>query len=101
MYRSLGALGWEPSEVDAMDVWVAASFLGLAPPGDERTYDPVIRGDRSLVLPKDKDDGTPQHVEEQIDAHVNSVRAAEPGTSRLAGIPPLDPTTLPGYTAGG
>ena len=99
MYRSLGALGWEPSEVDAMDVWVAASFLGLAPPDDDRTFDPVIRGDRSLVLPKDKDDGTPQRVVEAAEDHVLSV-APEERRRRLADLPPLDPSTLPGRDGG-
>jgi hypothetical protein len=50
LYRRLGALGWEPSDVAGWELWQAASFLGAG----ER--EPVIRGTRDgLRLPRDNE----------------------------------------------
>lgn len=49
VYASMGSLGWSPSEVDAMEVWLIARFLG----DEDEAFDPVIRGNRGLSLPSD------------------------------------------------
>ncbi len=46
----MGALGWSTSEVDVMEPWQVARFLG------DDGFDPVIRGSRGLVIPSDSDD---------------------------------------------
>lgn len=55
IYRVMGAHGWAPSEVDAMEPWQVASFLGVG--GD---IEPVLRGTRDgLRLPSDRSEDTP------------------------------------------
>lgn len=55
IYRVMGAHGWAPGEVDAMEPWQVASFLGVGGEG----IDPVLRGTRDgLRLPSERaDDG--------------------------------------------
>lgn len=64
IYRNMGALGWSQDETDRMDLAVCASFLGRGPEGDGTDYPPVIRGSRSMVLPKDteSDQAATDHV---------------------------------------
>ncbi len=57
-----------------MDVWMAASFLGLGHDGNK--HDPVIRGERGLVLPKD-DDRPNASTQAAAEAHVNSLTGDE------------------------
>jgi hypothetical protein len=47
LYRALGRFGWSPGEVDAMEVWTAASFVGVP------DRDPILRGSRSIHLSSD------------------------------------------------
>jgi hypothetical protein len=52
LYATLGLHGWSPTEVDAMEVWQVARFLG------DDDFDPVVRGSRSgLSLPSDNRGG--------------------------------------------
>ena len=44
LYRALGSYGWAQPVVDQMELWVAASYMGV--PG----RDPVICGTRQLSL---------------------------------------------------
>lgn len=44
----MGDLGWAPDEVDRMEIWQVASFLGVS-------GDPVIRGARTLSKRSDSD----------------------------------------------
>lgn len=74
VYEGMGALGWPHSEVDEMEVWEVARFLGVGGTG------PVAAGSRGIVLPSDRDD-TP-------DARRPSGPGAGPG-GRLGGpVPP-------------
>lgn len=43
----MGSLGWAPHEVDQMEVWQIARFMGTG-------GDPVIRGSRSLTTQTDR-----------------------------------------------
>lgn len=45
----MGSLGWAPDEVDRMELWQVARFLGVG------GGDPVIRGSRGLSLRSDDD----------------------------------------------
>lgn len=54
IYAQMGALGWSTAEVDGMESWQVARFLGDTDDG----FDPVIRGSRGLVLPSDGDGGS-------------------------------------------
>ena len=59
VYAGMGQLGWSPTEVDSMDVWLVARFLG----NDD--HDPVIRGSRGLRAPSDSE-GTGRHGRGQM-----------------------------------
>lgn len=69
VFRAMGMLGWSAGEVMVMDVWMVASWLGLGHDGAK--HDPVIRGQRGLVLPKDA--GDPQADPQAAADHVNSL----------------------------
>lgn len=52
VYCQMGLIGWAPSEVDGMEPWLIARFLG------DDDFDPVIRGVRDgLRLPSDPTGG--------------------------------------------
>jgi len=54
IFRVLGAHGWSTVEVDEMELWQVARFIGLGDDGP----DPVIRGARSLMLKTDERGGS-------------------------------------------
>ena len=49
----MGSLGWDPPTVDGMELWLIASYLGLADDG------PVARGARGVTVPDDDAGGSP------------------------------------------
>lgn len=44
IYRQMGELGWSPGEVDVMELWQVARFLGVG------GTPPTIRGARHIQL---------------------------------------------------
>lgn len=52
IYVGMGLGGWSPGDVDGMEVWQVARFLG------DEDFDPVFRGTRDgLRLPSDAQPG--------------------------------------------
>lgn len=49
----MGEVGFAQHEVDEMDAWLVASFLGHGPEGDPMRYRPVFRGSRQIEHRKD------------------------------------------------
>jgi hypothetical protein len=43
----MGSLGWAPHEVDRMEIWQIARFMGMG-------GDPIIRGSRGLTTSTDR-----------------------------------------------
>lgn len=74
VFRNMGMLGWSEPEVRQMEVWQVASWLGLG--HDGARYEPVIRGERGLVLPKDDNDDT-SAMAQDAQAWVNQVQGDE------------------------
>lgn len=86
LLRAMGALGWSYQETLGTDVAIVASWLGHGVQGESWDYDPVIRGSRSLHLPKtDTDTPDAQNAQEHVqsvqgDARREAYRKAREGT---------------------
>lgn len=53
LYEHMAEIGFTQPEVDEMDAWLVASFLGHGPEGDGANYRPVFRGVRQVEHRKD------------------------------------------------